>query len=152
MPAAPAWPSPVPSAPIPAGTDDPSPAPPGPAGNPLDPGGSENDPGFFDVGGKIRKAINDWFRNLVTSAASSLLNALGRTVLSTPDPETNPRIRDLWTTAVIIANTCYGLLVAVGGLIGMGYETVPGRSWPATRRSRRPAARSWSCRPASCTG
>ncbi len=128
MPAAPAWPSPVPSAPIPAGTDDPSPARPGPAGNPLDPGGGENDPGFFDVGGKIRKAINDWFRNLVTSAASSLLDALGRTVLSTPDPETNPRIRDLWTTAVIIANTCYGLLVVVGGLIGMGYETVQTRT------------------------
>lgn len=127
-PAGPGWPSPVPSAPIPAGTDAPSPAPPGPAGDPLDPGGGENDPGFFDVGGKIRKAINDWFRNLVTSAASSLLDALGRTVLATPDPETNPRIRDLWTTTVIIANTCYGLLVVIGGLIGMGYETVQTRT------------------------
>jgi hypothetical protein len=128
VPAAPAWPSPVPSAPIPVDTDAPSPASPGPAGDPLDPGGGEEDPGFFDVGGKIRKAINDWFRILVTSAASSLLDALGRTVLSTPDPETNPRIRDLWTTAVIIANTCYGLFVVVGGLIGMGYETVQTRT------------------------
>jgi hypothetical protein len=121
-------PSVVPSVPVPLNPDDPAPAAPaGPSGQVRD-GGGEADSGFFDVGGKIRKAINDWFGSLVTSAASGVLDALGRTVLVTPDPSTNPRVRDLWSSAAVISNTCFVLLVVVGGLLAMGHETVQTRT------------------------
>ena len=57
--------------------------------------GQDDDPGFFDVGGRVQKAINDWFRDLVASALTPALDLLGRTVLATPDVTGPGRVRDL---------------------------------------------------------
>jgi len=122
-----AVPSVVPSVPVPLNPDDPTPSVPvGPSGEVT--GGGDADPGFFDVSGRIGKAINDWFRSLVTTAAAGILDALGKTVLITPDPSTNPRIRDLWSTAAVISTTSFVLLVVIGGLIAMGHGTVQART------------------------
>ena len=86
-------PSVVPSVPIPLNPDDRTPAAPAGSSGDLNVGG-DTDPGFFDVSGRIRKAINDWFRSLVTTAAAGVLDALGKTVLISPDPSTSPRVRD----------------------------------------------------------
>src|SRR5215475_1032052 len=116
----------VPSVPVPVGTDAPAPvpAPPDDPLDPLDSGSGQDDPHWWDVEGKVRKAIDDWFRDLVSSAATALLDVLGKTVLATPDPEAQPRVRDLWSTSAVVANTCFVLLVVVGGLLVMGHQTV----------------------------
>ena len=49
-------------------------------------------PGFFDLIGRIRYAISQWFSNLVTSALRPVFDFLGRTVFSTPQIAINERI------------------------------------------------------------
>jgi hypothetical protein len=114
--------------PIVVGPTDTAPPPPpaGPADGPGLPGRGE-DPGMFDLGGKIRQAIDGWFRDLVVSALNPVLRLLGRTVLATPDVTAQPRIRSYWGTTAAIANTCYVLLVVVGGAVVMGKETLQTR-------------------------
>jgi hypothetical protein len=90
-------------------------------------GGGEDNPGFFDVGGRVRKAINDWFRDLVTSAVEPVLDLLGRTVLATPPVDGGGRVQDLWRVSAGMANAFFVLFVVVGGAIVMGHETVQTR-------------------------
>jgi hypothetical protein len=82
-------------------------------------------PGLFDFAGRVRQAVNDWFRDLVSSALTPTLDLLGRTVLATPDV-TAPggRARELWWISAGIANAVFVLLVVVGGLLLIGHETV----------------------------
>ena len=90
-------------------------------------GGGEDSPGFFDVGGRVRKAINDWFRDLVTSAVEPVLDLLGRTVLATPPVDGAGRVQDLWRVSAGMANAFFVLFVVVGGAIVMGHETLQTR-------------------------
>lgn len=87
----------------------------------------EDEPGFFDVAGRARKAINDWFYDLVSSALSPMLDLLGRSVLVSPDLTGPGRTRELWGTSLGIANAAFVILVLVGGAIVMGHETVQSR-------------------------
>jgi hypothetical protein len=87
-----------------------------------DPG--QDAPGFFDFSGRVRLAINDWFRDLVLSALDPALEFLGRTVLATPDVSEQGRVRELWGISAGIANGFFVILVIVAGAIVMGYETV----------------------------
>lgn len=87
----------------------------------------EGGPGFFDVAGRIKKAINDWFRDLVTSALDPILDLLGKTVLATPLVTGMGRVRDLWGTSAVIANTAMGLLALVGAAVAMSHETIQTR-------------------------
>jgi hypothetical protein len=82
-------------------------------------------PGLFDIAGRVRQAVNGWFRDLVASALTPTLDLLGRTVLATPDV-TAPggRARELWWISAGIANTVFVLLVVVGGLLLIGHETL----------------------------
>jgi len=82
-------------------------------------------PGLFDIAGRVRQAVNGWFRDLVSSALTPTLDLLGRTVLATPDV-TAPggRARELWWISAGIANTVFVLLVVIGGLLLIGHETV----------------------------
>lgn len=103
-----------------------APTTPAPAAGPSA-GGSDDNPGFFDIGGRVRKAINDWFRDLVTSAVEPVLNLLGQTVLSTPDVGGTGRVQDLWRVSAGMSNGFYVLFVVVGGAIVMGHETLQTR-------------------------
>lgn len=87
----------------------------------------EGKPGFFDLPGRVKKAVNDWFRDLVTSALESTLDLLGRTLLSTPLVTGPGRVRDLWGTTAGIANTAMVLLALVGGVVVMAHETLQTR-------------------------
>jgi hypothetical protein len=124
----------------PAGTVDPNPAappvtapppaldvPPAPSSSatsvPLqDP--EQDTPGFFDFGGRVRQAINDWFRDLVLSALDPALDFLGSTVLATPAVAGQGRVRELWGISAGMANGFFVILVILAGAIVMGYETV----------------------------
>lgn len=93
----------------------------------VDGGEKEGGPGFFDIPGRIKKAINDWFRDLVTSALDPVLELLGRTILATPLVTGPGRVRDLWGTSAVVANTAMGLLALVGAAIAMTHETLQTR-------------------------
>lgn len=102
-----------------------------PATGPAAQAPSEPDkPGFFDVGGRVQKAINDWFADLVTSALDPALELLGRTVLATPDVSEAGRVRELWGVSAGMANAFFVVFMLVGGAIVMGHETVQTR-WSA---------------------
>jgi len=139
----PASPAPTTVAPSPLATPAPSPSsPPGIQPGPGAPGvptpgatgppisvnvpGSSN-PGFFDIAGHIEQAIDNWFRDLVTSALNPVLALLGRTVFATPDLSGPGRVADLWGLAAGIANTALVLLVLAGGALVMSHETLQTR-------------------------
>jgi hypothetical protein len=86
-----------------------------------------NKPGLFDIGGRVRNAIDSWFRNLVTSALNPTLDLLSRSVLSTPDITHQARVHELWMVSAGIANGCFVLLILVGGAIVMSHETLQTR-------------------------
>ena len=91
------------------------------------PGAGEDSPGFFDIGGRVRKAVNDWFRDLVTSALDPVLDLLGRTVLATPEVTGQGRVRELWGVSAGMANAFFVLFVLAGGVIVMAHETLQSR-------------------------
>ena len=80
--------------------------------------------GLLDFGCYVSNAITSWFAGLVTSAVNPLLSLIGRTALSTPQPDSVPAVRTLWSTGLGIADACYGLLVLIGGIIVMSHETL----------------------------
>src|SRR6266545_3920519 len=106
-----------PAAAVPAVTAAAAPAPSPPVG-----------PGLFDLAGRIREAINGWFRDLVASALDPTLDLVGRSVLATLDlTAPGGRVRELWGTSAALANTCYVLLLVVGGLLLMAHESLQTR-------------------------
>ena len=92
------------------------------------PGAGPGSPGVFDIPGRIRQAINDWFRDLVASALTPTLSLLGQSVLATPDVAGPGRVRDLWTATAGLANTAFVLLVLAGGVLVMAHETLQTRT------------------------
>lgn len=82
-------------------------------------------PGLFDFAGRIRQAVNSWFRDLVVSALNPLLDLLGRSVLATPDlTAPGSRTRELWWASAGLANSSFVLFVLVGGALVVGHETI----------------------------
>jgi len=80
--------------------------------------------GLLDFGCDVSNAITSWFASLVKSAVNPLLALIGRTALSTPQPDSIAAVRALWSTGLGIADACYGLLVLIGGIIVMTHETL----------------------------
>lgn len=125
--------TPVPSpSPSPSPTYGPSlptygPVVPTTTATPTSPDDGGDNPGFFDVAGRVRKAINDWFYDLVSSALSPMLDLLGRSVLASPDLAGPGRTRELWGSSLAIADATFVIFVLVGGVIVMGHETVQSR-------------------------
>ena len=91
------------------------------------PSSASDSPGFFDVAGRVRQAVNDWFRQVVASGLGPALDLLGRTVLATPAAAVDGRVGELWAVSAGIANTIVVLLVLAGGAVVMGHETVQTR-------------------------
>ena len=80
--------------------------------------------GLVDFNCYISNAITSWFAGLVKSAVNPLLSLIGQTALSTPQPDSIPAVRTLWSTGLGIADACYALLVLIGGIIVMSHETL----------------------------
>jgi hypothetical protein len=85
-------------------------------------------PGLFDVAGRLREAINSWFRELVARAMTPAVDLAARSVLATPDlTDANGRVRELWQLSLGLANTGYVLLITAGGVLLMTNETLQAR-------------------------
>lgn len=97
-----------------------------PAGGGVQTGG-ESQPRFWDIPGRIRKAIDDWFRALVTDALNPALELVGKTLLSTPQLVGLGRVSELWAYSLGIADALLVLVLIVAGALLMGHETVQTR-------------------------
>ena len=76
-------------------------------------------PPFWDIIGRVRYAINQWFANLVTAALRPVFDLLGRTVFSTPALADNGRVVQLWRFSLGIADAALLLFVLAGAGIVM---------------------------------
>lgn len=99
---------------------------PAPQPMPSPPGSSSSGPSWWDIPGQVEHAIDQWFGDLVKAALNPIMNLIGKTVLSNPDT-TGGRTGQLWSAALVIANTLYVLFAVVGGVIVMTHETVQTR-------------------------
>ncbi|GAA5168985.1 hypothetical protein GCM10023321_63860 [Pseudonocardia eucalypti] len=67
----------------------------------------------------------EWvLRNTVMDGLNPLLALMGRTVLSTPTPDSLPHLVELWESTRTIAVSAYVLLVMVSALVVMAYHTL----------------------------
>jgi hypothetical protein len=80
--------------------------------------------GALDLGCRVGQSLNGWFTDLARSAVTPVFTALGSTLLSTPQVEQIPRVAQIWSGTVAVANSVFVLLVIAGGVIVMGYETL----------------------------
>ncbi|MFD5089890.1 hypothetical protein ACFWMR_04775 [Amycolatopsis thailandensis] len=94
---------------------------------PRDPGDDESECGFTDPVACVTEAIDTFFRDLVIGALNPLLELLGTTVLSTPDPALLPGIGKAWNESWQLMLAFYGSIVVIAGLILMAYETLQTR-------------------------
>ncbi|MER7859168.1 hypothetical protein ABTX61_08700 [Amycolatopsis japonica] len=94
---------------------------------PRDPGDDESECGFTDPVACVTEAIDTFFRGLVIGALNPLLELLGKTVLSTPDPALLPGIGQAWNESWQLMLAFYGSVVVIAGLILMAYETLQTR-------------------------
>jgi len=81
-------------------------------------------PGLFDIPGRIRQAIDDWFQSVVAAAVSPALDLLGRTLLATPAVATGPRAHQLWRLSLGLADGAYVLLVTIAGVVLLAHESL----------------------------
>ncbi|MFX0581108.1 hypothetical protein [Nocardia nepalensis] len=105
----------------------PTPVTPTPArpGDPTGPGnGGSEDPecGVRHISGCVAKAIDGFFQRLVDSALNPLLDLLSQTLLTTPEPQSLPRVGELWQSSWQLVLACYGLIVVAAGVLLMTYE------------------------------
>jgi hypothetical protein len=105
----------------------PLPFAPAPPQGHVNAGGGGDHPFFLDIPGQIKKAIDDWFRGLVTDALNPTLGLIGKTVLATPQVASGGRVAQLWQIALGIADALLVLFVLAGGALVMGHETVQTR-------------------------
>ena len=64
----------------------------GPPGQPGGAGDTATECGITNIGGCVATAIDDFFRGVVTAALNPLLELLSATLLTTPPPESLPRV------------------------------------------------------------
>jgi hypothetical protein len=71
------------------------------------------------VFGSIGDAINDWFKGIVESALAPVFDLFSRTVFTTPDLTSQPRLVSLWKVSLGIADATLILFAVSGGAIVM---------------------------------
>lgn len=108
------------------GTTTPLPTAPG-VGQPPWEANGDSECGITNVNACFTEAINDFFRGIVSEALNPLLDLLSRTLLTTPMPDSLPRVGELWNTSWQVLLVSYSLLVLLAGVIVMGYQTVQTR-------------------------
>src|SRR5262249_5114635 len=110
-------PSPSPSAPAaPSPIPHPTPAPPNPSGG--------DDPAWYDIAGQIRKAVVDLVVWAAKQALQPVMEALGKSWLSTPDFTGNDAVKGFWTTSLVTANGVFVLFIVAGGVLVSARETL----------------------------
>ena len=87
-------------------------------------GDQSSHPAFWDLPGRVRKAIDDWFKSLVLDALNPTLDLVGKTVLSTPQFASNPQIAGLWQISLIAADGLLVLFVLVAAALAMSHNTM----------------------------
>ena len=87
-------------------------------------GDQASHPHFWDLPGRIRKAIDDWFKGLVLDALNPMLDLVGKTVLSTPQLASNAQVAGLWQISLIAADGLLVLFVLVAAGLAMSHETM----------------------------
>ncbi len=88
---------------------------------------TEDDCGITDIGACVTEAINGFFRGLVTEALNPLLDLLSTTLLTTPMPDSLPRVVELWDNSWQILLVSYSLLVLIAGVIAISYQSLQTR-------------------------
>ncbi|WP_228684908.1 type IV secretion system protein [Amycolatopsis thermoflava] len=83
--------------------------------------------GITDPIACVTEGIDSFFRGVVTDALNPLLELLGKTLLTTPEPSALPSVGQLWTESWHILLAVYVTIVLVAGMILMGYETLQTR-------------------------
>lgn len=105
-----------------------SPAPSGPGtGQPAASDGGDQPCGLNNIGGCVANGVNDFFRGAVKDALNPLLTLLSNTLLTTPTPDSLPRIGELWDGSWQILLVSYAMLILLGGIVVMSYETLQTR-------------------------
>jgi hypothetical protein len=123
-PSPPRPPSPSPSPSLTPGPSATGGISPPPSPTPATPAPKPAECGTFDIGCKLGQSLNGWFTDLARSAITPVFTALGATLLTTPQVEQIPRVQQIWSGTLAVANSMFVLLVIAGGLIVMGYETL----------------------------
>src|SRR6185437_879983 len=80
--------------------------------------------GLTSLSGCVTNAITAVLRGVVSAALNPLLDLLSTTLLTTPTPQSLPRIGELWTNSWQILLACYALLVLIAGVLVMAFETL----------------------------
>ncbi|MFE0099813.1 hypothetical protein [Streptomyces sp. NPDC059009] len=75
----------------------------------------------------VTAAINAFFTGLVTVALQPLLKLLAHTLLTTPTPDSLPRVGELWADSWQITLATYSLLIMVAGVLLMAHGSVQAR-------------------------
>jgi hypothetical protein len=83
--------------------------------------------GLTDLTGCMVVAASAMFAAIVAAGLQPLLDLLGKTLLTTPEPDKIPGLGAAWTGSWHILLTAYGVLVLLAGLIIMGYQTLQAR-------------------------
>ncbi len=91
------------------------------------PGDQASHPAFWDLPGRVRQAIDDWFRGLVLDALTPTLDLVGRTILSTPALAGNAQIVGLWQISLVAADALLVLCLLLGAGLAMSHETLQSR-------------------------
>jgi hypothetical protein len=71
------------------------------------------------VFGGVGDAINDWFKGIIESALSPVFDLFARTVFTTPDLSSQPRLASLWRVSLGIADAALILFAVTGGAVVM---------------------------------
>ncbi|MBB3666195.1 hypothetical protein FB384_005156 [Prauserella sediminis] len=83
-----------------------------------------SDCGITDPVACVTDGIDSLFRGVVTEALNPLLDLLGQTLLTTPEPSDLPSIGQLWTQSWHILLSAYVGLVLIAGMVVMSYQSL----------------------------
>lgn len=81
-------------------------------------------PAFWDLPGRVRQAINDWFKSLVLDALTPMLDLVGKTVLATPALTGNSQVAGLWQISLIAADALLVLFLLVAAGVAMSNDSL----------------------------
>ncbi|MGQ0680250.1 MAG: hypothetical protein ACT4OM_11475 [Actinomycetota bacterium] len=80
--------------------------------------GPGEQPAPWNLEGRMRRSISEWFADLVAAALAPVFDLLGQTVLATPLIHSHDRITDLWKLSLGIADAALVVFVLFGaGLV-----------------------------------
>ncbi|MEV7042878.1 hypothetical protein [Amycolatopsis sp. NPDC051061] len=83
--------------------------------------------GLTNLTGCMVVAASAMFAAIVAAGLNPLLDLLGKTLLTIPEPDKIPGLGAAWTGSWHILLTAYGVLVLLAGLIIMSYQTLQSR-------------------------